>query len=423
MEENFKAVSLTYKTAPVDIREMFSLDETGCKKLMLSLKEVAGIVECLVISTCNRTEIYYLSEKDYSSEIIKMIGIVKGNFDVSSYESYFHCIQDHSKAIAHLFDVAVGLDAQVIGDLQIASQVKHAYQWSADINMAGPFLHRLMHTTFFTNKKIVQETCFRDGAASVSYATVELAEELSAEIVNPTVLVIGLGEMGKDVFKNLLDTSIPNIYVTNRTLSKATELAEGTRAVVVPFEDTWKIINQADVIICSIAREEPFITRSMVQTMQILSFKYFIDISVPRSIEASVDELPGAIVYHIDNIRNRATEALENRIKAIPQVRAIVSDSIAEFNNWSKEMMVSPTINKLKNAFEQIRQEELARYMKQLNDEESRKVDAITKNIMQKIIKLPVLQLKAACKRGEAETLIDVLNDLFNLEDEKTGVS
>ncbi len=423
MEENFKAVSLTYKTAPVDIREMFSLDETGCKKLMLSLKEVAGMAECLVISTCNRTEIYYLSEKDCSSEIIRMIGIVKGNFDASSYESYFHCIQDHSEAIAHLFDVAVGLDAQVIGDMQIASQVKHAYQWAADINMAGPFLHRLMHTTFFTNKKIVQETCFRDGAASVSYATVELAEELSAEIVNPTVLVIGLGEMGKDVFKNLLDTSIPNIYVTNRTQSKATELAEGTRAVVVPFEDTWKIIAQADVIICSIAREEPFITRAMVQTMQILSFKYFIDISVPRSVEASVDELPGAIVYHIDNIRNRATEALENRINAIPQVRAIVSDSIAEFNNWSKEMMVSPTINKLKNAFEQIRQEELARYMKQLNDEESRKVDTITRNIMQKIIKLPVLQLKAACKRGEAETLIDVLNDLFNLEDEKTGVS
>ncbi len=419
MEENFKAVSLTYKTAPVDIREMFSLDETGCKKLMLSLKEVAGLAECLVISTCNRTEIYYLSEKDYSAEIVKLIGIVKGNFDASSYYSYFHCIKDHSEAIEHLFDVAVGLDAQVIGDMQISGQVKHAYQWSADLNMAGPFLHRLMHTTFFTNKKIVQETCFRDGAASVSYATVELAEELSAEIVNPTVLVIGLGEMGKDVFKNLLDTPIPNIYVTNRTISKAFELAEGTRAIVIPFEDVWKTIERADVIVCSIARNEPFVTKAMVQTMQILSFKYFIDISVPRSIEPSVDELPGAIVYHIDSIRNRATEALENRINAIPQVKAIVNESIAEFNNWSREMMVSPTINKLKNAFEQIRQEELARYMKQLSDEESRKVDTITKNIMQKIIKLPVLQLKAACKRGEAETLIDVLNDLFNLEDEK----
>jgi glutamyl-tRNA reductase len=416
MEENFKSVSLTYKTAPVEIRELFALDESGCKKLMVSLREITLAAEFIVISTCNRTEVYYSSVQDFSTEIIKMIGIVKGNFDASQYIPYFNCITDHNEAISHLFEVAIGLDAQVVGDMQIGNQVKTAYQWSADVNMAGPFLHRLLHTIFFTNKKVVQETSFRDGAASVSYATVELAEELASEIVNPTVLVIGVGEMGADVFKNLLDSSIQNIIVTNRTYSKAEELAAGTRARVIPFEDAWIAIKESDIIVSSIARDEPFITKEKVKALNILSYKYFIDISVPRSVEASVEEIPGAITYHIDNIRNRATEALEKRIQAIPKVKEIIKSSIEEFNLWSKEMVVSPTINKLKNALEQIRQEELSRYTKQLNEEESKKVDMITRNIMQKIIKLPVLQLKAACKKGEAETLIDVLNDLFNLE-------
>jgi len=122
------------------------------------------------------------------------------------------------------------------------------------------------------------------------------------------------------------------------------------------------------------------------------------------------------LVYNIDHIKNKASEALEKRIQSIPKGKKIIAFMIEEFNNWSKEMIVSPIINKLKNALEQIRQEELSRYMKQLNEEELKKVDAITRNIMQKIIKLPVLELKAACKRGEAETLIDVLNDLFDLE-------
>lgn len=416
MEEYFKAVSLTYKTAPVEVREFFSLDEHNSKKLMLSLREITQASEFLVISTCNRTEVYYNSERDFTEEIVKLIGVVKGNFDSSQYRSYFLSLTDRREAVSHLFEVSIGLDAQVIGDMQITNQVKTAYQWAVDLNMAGPFLHRLMHTIFFTNKRVVQETAFRDGAASVSYATAELVEELAAELINPTVLVIGTGEMGADVFRNLMNSPIQNIIITNRTLSKAEELAVGTRAKVIPFEDVWAGVAEADVIVSSIFREEPFFTKTAIKPLNILSYKYFVDISVPRSVEVAVEEIPGVIVYHIDNIQSRATEALERRIKAIPKVKEIINDSIEDFNSWTKEMVVSPTINKLKNALEQIRQEELARFMKQLTEEENRKVDMITRNIMQKIIKLPVLQLKAACKRGEAETLIDVLNDLFNLE-------
>ncbi len=419
---NFKAISISHKTAPVKIREHMALNETSAKRLMLQLREIIDAEEMLVLSTCNRTEVYYSAENDYSSEIIKLLSLQKGIFDFEQYASYFINITGHDEAVQHLYNVSIGLESQVVGDIQIINQVKHAYQWSADLNLAGPFLHRLLHTIFFTNKKVVQNTPFRDGAASVSYATVELAEQLTAEKVAPKALVIGLGEMGADVCRNLANSNIKDITITNRTHFRAEELAKECNVKVIPFEEVWQAIADSDVVICSISKEEPFISYEKVKALNILSYKFFIDISVPRSVEAKVEEVPGVLVYHIDNIRSKASEALDRRIQSIPLVKELIAASIVEFNDWSKEMIVSPTINKLKNALEQIRQEELNRYLKQMNEEESRKVEQITKNIMQKIMKLPVLQLKAACKRGEAETLIDVLNDLFDLEKQSAEV-
>ena len=413
---NFKAISISHKTAPVKIREQLALNEVSAKQLMMQLRDITDATEILTLSTCNRTEVYYSSENDYSSEIIKLLCLQRGVVDFDSFAAYFINFNDHNGTVQHLYNVSIGLESQVVGDLQIINQVKHAYQWSADLNLAGPFLHRLLHTIFYTNKKVVQETPFRDGAASGSYATVELAEQLVAEIQNPKALVIGLGEMGADVCRNLANSNIKDITITNRTQLRAEELATECNVKVIPFENVWEAIAASDVVICSISKEEPFISFEKVKALNNLSYKFFIDISVPRSVEEKVEEVPGVLVYHIDNIRSKATEALEKRLSSIPLVKELIAASIVEFNDWSKEMIVSPIINKLKNALEQIRQEELNRYLKQMSEEEAKKVEMITKNIMQKIMKLPVLQLKAACKRGEAETLIDVLNDLFDLE-------
>lgn len=280
-----------------------------------------------------------------------------------------------------------------------------------------------MHTIFFTNKRVAQETSFRDGAASVSYAAVELIDELVGHHLNPNVLVVGLGEIGTDVCLNLADRKLTNITLCNRTLAKTETLAKQHNFRVADFANLTDEITRADVIITSVSRDEPLITPALLNSLRVLTYKYFIDLSVPRSVDASVEQIPGVLVYNIDHIRNRADEALNRRLASIPQVEAIIDQAVAEFSDWSKEMIVSPTINKLKNALEQIRRDEIARHMKHLSPDESEKVDKITRGIMQKIIKLPVLQLKAACKRGEAETLIDVLNDLFNLEEQSETAS
>ena len=384
--------------------------------LLSYFKEFGDISEALILSTCNRTEIYYQSVENKSAEIIRLIGMENDVDNIGQYEKYFTDLDDHQQAIQHLFSVAIGLEAQVVGDLQISNQVKRAYQSSADASLAGPFLHRLMHTIFFTNKKVIQETSFRDGAASVSYVTAEMVKDLASEIINPTVLVLGLGEIGEDVCRNLTDAGFEHVYITNRTAHKAEKLAEECGFGTIPFNEAVSKLNQADVIISSIAKEEPFITAQMVKNLNILGYKYFFDLSVPRSVEDEVDNVAGALLYNIDDIKSKANAALEKRIKAIPRVKEIIEESITEFSTWSNEMVVSPTINKLKSALEEIRKEEMARFLKGTDLKQAKMVDKLTKSMMQKIIKLPVLQLKAACKRGEAETLIDVLNDLFDLE-------
>lgn len=416
MHKDFKAIGISYKNAPLEVRELLSFNEEACRRLLRFFKEFTDIQEVMVLSTCNRTEVYYSSPVDKSDEIVKLIGLEREVENLSPLKDYFIRYNDSIGATNHLFKVAIGLEAQVVGDLQIINQVKNAYQWSADEDLAGPYLHRLLHTIFFTNKRVVQETPFRDGAASVSYATVELIDGLVTNLEQPKILVLGLGEIGEDLCRNLTSLSKAKVVISNRTEQRAREIAHECDFETLPFNNVRDELKEFDVIVSSVRVSEPFLTKDLLASQPQHSFKYLFDLSVPRSISTEVEDLPGILLYNIDSIQNKTTEALQKRMEAIPQVRQIIFEAIDEFSNWTRDMEVSPTINKLKNALEQIRQEEMSRFLKNPTDKENKMVDKITKSMIQKIIKLPVLQLKAACKRGEAETLIDVLNDLFELE-------
>jgi glutamyl-tRNA reductase len=414
MTQNFKALVLTYKTAPVAVREHVSLNEEGSKKLLGFIRDFATTNDVLVVSTCNRTEVYYLADQDYTEVIFKGLEIIKGTG--GSFREHFKQLNG-PEAVQHLFEVAMGLDAQVIGDLQISGQVKRAYQWTADENMAGPFLHRLLHTIFFANKRVVQETSFRDGAASISYAAKELAEDLVSAVREPRILVLGVGEIGQDVCLNLMDTR-GKVKILNRTVEKAQTLAQRCGFEFGGIEELEEELRRADLVISSVSAQQPLITSELVYKLNIHSHKYFIDLSMPRSVAPDVDDIPGAVLYNLDDIREKTDVALERRKASIPKVQAIIEDAKIEFEDWSREMVVSPTIQKLKNTLEQIRKEELARFLKNARPEEAEKLEEMSRSLMQKILKYPVLQLKAACKRGDAETLSEVLNDLFNLENQ-----
>ena len=421
MQNTFKAFSLSHKCAPLAVREQVALTESEVKDFSIKVKDLFGIQECMVVSTCNRTEIYYTSERDFTTDLIKVLLVQKGIIDTESYFVHFQQFNIQEEAIKHLFYVATGLDSKVVGDLQIPNQIKQSYQISADLNMAGPFLHRLMHTIFFSNKRVAQETSFRDGAASTSYAAVALTEGLTQNINNPKVLILGLGEIGIDVCKNLADKEFAEITVMNRTRAKSEKIASGRNFRIADFDNLEREVRRSDVIISSVMIDKPLITKELIEKIGILTYKYFIDLSVPRSVADNIEDISGALVYNIDSLRERADEALRIRMAAIPQVERIIEEAICGFNDWSREMVVSPTINKLKNALEQIRKEEISRHLKNLSVEESDRIEKITISIVQKIMKSPVLNLKAACKRGDADQLVDVINELFDLERQNVG--
>ena len=202
-------------------------------------------------------------------------------------------------------------------------------------------------------------------------------------------------------------------------VAKAEEIGIPLGFEVIAFESCLTAIEEADVVVCSVRMPEPLLTKQLIKAINIPSYKVLIDLSVPRSIETSVEELPGVVLYNVDNIQSKATAALQNRLESIPSVEAILEESIEEFGAWQKEMIVSPTIQKLKQALEQIRQEEMSRYLKNADEKEYLLIDKVTKSMMQKILKVPVVQLRAACQRDEAAEMIELITDLFDLEKSK----
>jgi len=409
----FKALSISYKQAPVEIREIIALDEYIINEILSEIGDVIALDELLILSTCNRTEVYFSSEEDCTDSLISFIGSKKGISEIATYKQYFE-ILDSDKAIEHLFRVSLGLEAQVIGDMQISNQIKRAYQLTADANLAGPFLHRLLHSIFYSSKRVAQETSFRDGAASVSYVTSELIQMLATSIVDAKVLIMGLGEIGEDVCRHLSESDL-DVTISNRTTEKAIAIGMECGLKTIDFNLSHSAIENADIVICTISNSEPTIKATHLASHK-NGIKYLIDLSIPRSIESNVNEILGIELYNIDDIQAKTSTTLDKRLAAIPEVESIISQAIQDFNEWTEEMVVSPTINKLKSALEEIRIQELNRFLKNASKSEKAFAEKLTKSITQKIIKLPVLQLKEACKRGEADALIDVLNDLFDLE-------
>jgi len=417
MQVRFKVLSISQEQAPLEIRELFHLTADQSKSLSGQIHQVVGAEEVLVLSTCNRTEIYVVSEDCEATSLLMLLGIERGIPNPTLYHPYFQWKTDTEETALHLFEVSMGLRSQVVGDLQISNQVKQAYALSAELQLAGPFLHRLLHSIFHTNKRVQQETAYRDGAASVSYASAELARELTGILQNPSALVVGMGEMAQDVARQLTSGGFNKISITNRTDEKAASFAQEIGVDHLPSQEWKSHLAEFQVVVLAVAAEQPLLT--LTDFASLVGPKFIIDLSVPRSVSAEVSEVPGVILYDIDEIKSRTDEVLKKRLASVPDVQAIIASDLASFLDWSRELTISPTIQKLKDALEQIRMEEMSKFIKGAAPQEVEMMDKVTKSMVNKIMKLPVLQLKAACKRGEQESLIDVLNDLFDLDKAK----
>lgn len=411
----FKLLSLSHLECPVQVREQFAFDTAQASNMLESLRDVFGIQEAMLLSTCNRTEIYYCHQTEPEKILAYLLKVLGAD---SSMQKWFRCEKNKEDSVRHLLRVGAGLESRVLGDFQIINQVKTAYQLSADLNLAGPFLHRLLHSLFFLNKRIVQETSFRSGSASVAYACKELVEDLVSNQETP-IAVIGLGETGRSVALNLMENGYKNILLCNRSPEKALDLiSESVR--FVPLENWQECLREARLIISAISGQHLKILPEHIGQADASGFRYFIDLGVPRSVDPALEEDPGIVLYNIDQIQQRVDEALSLRRAAIPAVESILEKGFAEFMDWTRDMLVSPLIQQMKQALESIRQEELARFVRKADAEQRAWAEEFSKNMVQRILKNHVVQLKAACRRGDAAELLAGLQSLFQVESEHT---
>ncbi|MCY4418645.1 MAG: glutamyl-tRNA reductase [Cytophagales bacterium] len=420
-EWSFGCVGTDHKLAGVSFREVFALDEKEVLQSLGLLQEIHGIRDVLIISTCHRTEVFYSSvQKDAIQEekIIKILCLVKGVPYQDSLKDSFFFLRDKEETVRRLFRISIGLESGVLGDVQISGQVKNSYRISVEAShqhaTMSAALHRLMHTIFYTHKCIAQETSFHQGAVSVPAVAVDWIENMFSTEKKPNILVVGMGKIGQDICRNLSRISA-EVAVTNRTQKKAEHMSKTWGFKLIDYKQIKKQIAQTDVLISCVQRKEPLWKRNDFLSKE-NQCRYVLDLSVPRSVEPNVAKVSGILLHNVDDLLNATAQTLNERQAEVRKVEELLEDGIKEFLDWEKEHKSFFTIQKLKQAFEKLRQEEMSRHLKSCTSKEKKKIDQVTRGLLQRILKYPAIHMKEACRRGEAEELDQILRNLFDLE-------
>ena len=412
-------VGLSHKSAPVHIREKFSFTKEDYTELSATILKNRNIRELVVISTCNRTEIYFTAEECCSTGAFHILfKYLKEHFkEEKDMASHFYQMET-LKAANHLFRVVSGLDSMVLGEYQIVNQVKEAINHAEEIGSAGKLLTRLFHKALETGKQVRTKTAMSTGAFSVSYAAVEKCNSIFEQLPDKKILLIGAGETGELVIKNLYKKGCENIVVTNRTTSKAEELANRFGGSSLNFNDLKKGISEADIVVSSISCKEPLITERSLNGSFPNKKTVFIDLGVPRNIDPKLAEKEQIALYNVDDLEEVVSNNMEKKKTYIDTAEKIINKKVNEFADWLSIQNLSPVIQNIILGVNEINQSELAIFKKFHNDEEYSNMEKYGKHIAEKIVNSMIKNLKTISDNGRKTEYVKVINDLFSPENE-----
>ncbi len=414
---SYFAFGLNHKSAPVSIRESFEMNEDKVRELCKLTQLPAG-TEYIVLSTCNRTEVWLYGA---ASSVIDIQSAIEALGEPWPGEYAF--AYENEEAIRHVFEVTSGLRSQVLGDAQILSQVKNAYRLAASCETVGPRLHRLMHTAFAAAKQVITTTAFGSGGTSIARTAVNtLTDRIGSENGSSgaiSVLVLGGGNMGARVLKELENHPSATRFICNRTAERAEKLASRYGATIVPWEERSTVAAQVDVVFATTGAESPVITRSDFERVPSSGPTLFIDISVPRNIDPNVAEIPGTSIVNIDQLSTNNGNGKNPVRRDLGRALKICDEALREVLSWETETRaVEPAIRLLHQTFEAIRYREVERNIQRFNPEDHGNVDRLTRSIVQKLIAIPIVRLKAMANSDDdlAERL-ELLSHLFDRGD------
>ncbi|MBN2595234.1 glutamyl-tRNA reductase [Labilibaculum sp.] len=401
-------LGISYKKTALDVRGKFSFTAEQQENLLKEAKEnqIDGFV---VLSTCNRTEIYaHTSQSEFITDLfLKYSEGNREDFDSHGYTLF------GNDCIHHLYRVTSGLDSQIIGDFQIVGQVKNAVQLSEEKGMVNPFLNRLFSFAFQASKKIKTNTEISKGAASVSHAAVQYIKDKVSTLESCNFLLYGTGDIGKDTCGNLLKhMNNRSLTLINRTEARAEALAGKFNVKHQPVSELVEEVNKAEVIIVATGAPQPTLLPEHFNGSD--QCKLILDLSVPRNVHPEIDKLDHVLVITVDELSKHISDAIQQRKDCIPQAEGIIYGSISEFYSWLEVKYLSPVIIALKENLQKVQRKELDYHKNKLTDDELKKVEHITSNIVNKIARACINHLKDHHKKQSSpmETIDMIFKDM-----------
>jgi glutamyl-tRNA reductase len=421
-------IGLNHKTAPIEIRERLAFPEDGIEKALYQVKSFPSLKENMILSTCNRVEIYGVAREtekaiiDLKDFLSQYHGLSLKKFEKNLY--FFI----GEEAVRHIFRVASSLDSMVVGEPQILGQIKSAYNIAVESKTSGLILHRLLHRAFHVAKRVRTETKIGDRAVSVSFVAVELAKKIFGTLEKKTVLLIGAGEMCELAARHLISGGVEKVLLTNRTYERAVALAQEFRGEAIPFEKINEGLRRVDIVIS--ATDSPHFLILHDQVTKVIKDRkqkpiFFIDIADPRDIESNVGEIENVYLYNIDDLQKVADENIKDREKEAQKAEAIIHDEVLKFVRWYQSLEMTPTIVSLREKFEEIRKKELEKTLSlhpDLSDKEKQSLEALTSAIINKILHHPLTLLKQKDEEEMADLYLDALRTLFQLPEKATEI-
>lgn len=414
-------IGLNHKTAPIDIRERLAFQESEIEEALQRIRSIPSIRETMILSTCNRVEIYATSkEVEKAVQELKQFLSEIHQFPLERFERNLYLLIGE-EAVRHIFRVASSLDSMVVGEPQILGQIKEAYQRANESKASGVILHRLLHRAFHVAKRVRTETKISSSAVSVSSVAVELAQRIFGTLEDRVVFLIGAGEMIELAARHLVSGGVKKILVTNRTYERALNLAREFQGEAIPFEEMNIGLKRADIVISATNSPEPILTsEQIIRVMKERRHRpiFFIDIADPRDIEPKVGDLENVYLYNIDDLQKVAFENLKDREREAEKAEGIVREEVERFVRWYHSLEVTPTIIALRKKFEEIRVRELKKMLSlhpELTEKERKSLEAMTSAIINKILHEPITHLKEKDEEAMADFYIDALQTLFQL--------
>jgi len=415
-------IGISHKTSPLEIREKFAVAQDEIVPFSEMLQKETDISDIVVLSTCNRTEIYFSQNKYDFHLAAKLVYKTLKQFK-GIQEKYWHTFYSYTKsdAVRHLFEVASGVDSMIIGEDQIIGQIKDAYVFCTEEALTDAVLMRLFQKSFETSKRVRSETEIKMGNASISSAAVQKCITLFEKLSDKRVLLIGAGETGSLVLQNLHKNGVYRIALTNRTQEKAEKLAKKHKCTPLPFEHMPSHLYLYDIVIVATGSKIPLVTTEMAREAAERREgrkQVYIDISVPRNIETDIGKLGNVNLNTIDDLDKIVNTTMKKRKGCIDSATQIIDDLVTDFDEWMASRSLRPAIKAITYNMQKVTKEELSGYNKVNSEDMQLAIRDFSKHLTQKYTRMFIKNLKELTANGKNTEALDIVNELFSISEE-----